>query len=138
MNQMMIRHYEKICFVLFVIVLTVGLLPRAASAQDRQWCGSSAYIAVPCLFGEDEGLAGADSFGELVIAVINILLIVVASISVLFIIIGGFRYVLAHGNEEQAEGAKKTIIHAIVGLVIVIMSFAIIQIIGNILTAGQL
>ncbi len=84
------------------------------------------------------GLAGASTFGSLVLAVIQIFLFIVATISVLFLIIGGFRYVTAHGNEEQAEGAKKTIVHSIIGLAIVLLSFAIIAIITNILVAGQL
>lgn len=121
--------------VIFILVILL-LLPLGAQAAVGDYCGND-LVSVPCFFG-DEGLAGANSFGELVIAVIQILLYIVASISVLFLIIGGFRYVTAHGNEEAAEGAKKTMIHAIIGLIVVILSFAVIAIITNILVAGQL
>lgn len=124
--------------IVLVILAVFLLLPLGVQAAAGDYCysGTDTLIPVPCFF--DTGLADADSFGELVIAIIQILLYIVASISVLFLIIGGFRYVTAHGNEEAAEGAKKTMIHAIIGLVIVILSFAIIAIITNILIAGQL
>ena len=124
---------------LFILTILL-LLPFSVRAAPGDYCvsGNDSLIPVPCFFETDQGLAGAGSFSEVVVAVIQILLYIVASISVLFLIIGGFRYVTAHGNEEQAEAAKKTIIHSIIGLIIVILSFAIIAIITNILVAGQL
>ena len=77
------------------------------------------------------GPAGATTASELILGVINILLAIVGILAVLFVIIGGIRYITAHGNEEQAEGAKKTILHAVIGVVLVILSFAIITIIAN-------
>ena len=37
----------------------------------------------------------------------------------------------AGGNEETAESAKKTIINAIIGIVVVILSFVIVRVISN-------
>ena len=98
--------------------------------------GSTSFIKVPSFF--TTGFAGANNLGEVVIAVIQVFLYAIASLSVLFLIIGGFRYVTSAGNEEVAEKAKKTMTYAVVGFVIVIMSFAAITIIINILLAGQL
>src|SRR3989338_171502 len=83
------------------------------------------------------GPAGATTASELILGVINILLAIVGLLAVLFVIIGGIRYITAHGNEEQAEGAKKTILHAVIGVVLVILSFAIITIIANILIYNE-
>jgi hypothetical protein len=47
---------------------------------------------------------------------------VVGPLAVIFIIIGGIMYMLSGGNKEAAERAKKTIIYAITGLAIVILS----------------
>lgn len=71
-------------------------------------------------------------------AIINVLLVVAGILAVLFLIIGGFRYITAHGNEEAAEGAKKTILHSIIGLVVIILSFVIIRVIANALILGRL
>jgi len=50
---------------------------------------------------------------------------------VLFVIIGGFRMIMAAGNEEQYLAAKKTITWAILGVVVAVMSFSIIAIVQN-------
>ncbi len=83
------------------------------------------------------GPAGAATASEFIFGIINLLLAIVGLLSVLYIIIGGLRYVTAHGNEEQAEGAKKTILHAVIGLAIVILSFVIVQIISEALAFGN-
>lgn len=51
--------------------------------------------------------------------------------SVVFLIIGGLQLHLAMGNEETLKKGKTTIIWAIVGLVIAILSVAIVQIISS-------
>lgn len=50
-------------------------------------------------------------------------------IAVLFIIIAGFRYVTSQGNSDAIRSAREMIIYSVVGLVIVIMAFAIVQIV---------
>ena len=48
-------------------------------------------------------------------------------IAVFMLAIGGLRYTISHGDQNQMEGAKKTITWAIIGLVVIIVSFAIVQ-----------
>jgi hypothetical protein len=52
---------------------------------------------------------------------------------VLFImlIVGGFNYITAGGNPQQAEAAKKTITYAIFGIVLLAMSFLILKLISE-------
>lgn len=52
--------------------------------------------------------------------------------SVVFIIIGGMQMHIAVGQEEKLTAAKKTITWAIIGLVLAILSLAMIQIVANI------
>jgi hypothetical protein len=88
-------------------------------------------------FGAGSGSpAGANTLGSLALLVVQILLIVVGTVATVWLIIGGYRYVIAHGNEEQTEAAKKTITGAIIGLVVVLLSFAIVQIISSVLLQG--
>jgi hypothetical protein len=51
--------------------------------------------------------------------------------SVIFIIVGGVQMLLAVGNEEELGKAKKTILWAIVGLVLAMFSVAIVSIISK-------
>ncbi|MBU0667941.1 pilin [Patescibacteria group bacterium] len=48
-------------------------------------------------------------------------------LAVFMLAIGGLRYVVSHGDQNQMESAKKTIMWAIIGLVVIIVSFAIVQ-----------
>lgn len=49
--------------------------------------------------------------------------------SVLFIIIGAIMMLTAYGNEEKIGNAKKTIMLALIGLVISLLSYVIVQLI---------
>lgn len=66
-----------------------------------------------------------------VVYYINWFLAIVGIISVAYLIYGGFRYITSAGNEETAEEAKKIIQNAIIGLVVVILSFIIITVTIN-------
>ncbi|HPN67822.1 MAG TPA: hypothetical protein PLZ62_04150 [bacterium] len=61
--------------------------------------------------------------------VINYAFIIVGILSVFFIIIGGFQYVVSGGNDEKTKKAVSTITYAVVGLIIVFVSYAIIELV---------
>lgn len=63
--------------------------------------------------------------------VVNIFSIVVGVISVIMIIVGGFRYITSGGSSEKVGGAKNTIIYAIIGLVIVAIAQVIVHFVLN-------
>lgn len=57
----------------------------------------------------------------------NTLIFLVGAIAVLFLIIGGLRYVISNGDPKAVESAKNTILYAIIGIIIAILSFAAVQ-----------
>lgn len=69
----------------------------------------------------------ANSLTNLLKNVVNILLYVGGIIAVLMIIVGGIRYSTSGGDAGQTKSARDTIVYAVVGLVIAIMSFAIVN-----------
>ncbi|MEO8911887.1 MAG: pilin [Candidatus Saccharimonas sp.] len=60
-------------------------------------------------------------------------LVVAGYAAVLFIIIGGFRYMLAAGDPGAMASSKKTITNAIVGLVIAVLAASIVNAIAGII-----
>ena len=62
---------------------------------------------------------------------INLVLYASGSAAVIFLIIGGIRYITSLGNQEGMEAAKKTVKYALIGLVAVILSYAIVTNIIN-------
>ena len=59
--------------------------------------------------------------------VINIFSAIIAAVSVIMIIYGGFRYITSGGKQESVSGAKTTILYALIGLVIVALAQVIVQ-----------
>ncbi|TSA44793.1 hypothetical protein D4R52_03675 [bacterium] len=73
------------------------------------------------------------NFKEVLVLIINILLYFSGAIAVIFLVIGGYKYVASRGNEEAMESAKKTISSAVIGIVIILMAYAIVTIVNNII-----
>ena len=67
------------------------------------------------------------SIAEIVKLVINVMLFIIAALSVIMIIVGGIRYVVSAGNQQAVTSAKNTIMYSIVGLLISIFAYAIVQ-----------
>ncbi len=82
----------------------------------------------------DKGIANSQSLSDFLLQLIQLLLDVVGAIAVLILVVGGFWYITSAGNEEQAEKGKTAIVNAIIGIIVVTLSYAIVTIIGSTLT----
>ena len=63
--------------------------------------------------------------------IVNTILYAVGIISVIMLIYGGLRYVISGGNSSKVTEAKNTIMYAIIGLIISLLSFAIVNFVIN-------
>lgn len=68
-----------------------------------------------------------DDVNNIVATVINTLLFVVGILSVIMLIVGGIRYTTSAGNANNVTAAKNTITYAIVGLVVSLAAFAVVN-----------
>jgi len=59
------------------------------------------------------------------------LLYLAAPITVLTIAVAGLRYVTSHGNQEAIDKAKKTLEFAIIGLIVIMLSYTIVRVAIN-------
>lgn len=73
------------------------------------------------------GATSQDTVGGLTQNVITTLFIVLGSIAVIMIVIGGIRYTTSNGDASQTKAAKDTILYAVIGLVVAIMAYAIVS-----------
>jgi hypothetical protein len=71
------------------------------------------------------------SLTSIVAAVVNILSIIVGLTAVIMIMVAGFQYVTSAGDSGKISGAKGTITYAIVGLIVVAFSQAIVKFVLN-------
>jgi hypothetical protein len=58
---------------------------------------------------------------------VNTLLYILGAVSVIVIIFGGIRYTTSMGDAKAVEGAKNTIMYAVIGLVVALLAFAIVN-----------
>jgi hypothetical protein len=65
------------------------------------------------------------------IAILELVLRVAGIVAVAMIFVGAFRFVTSAGNGEAAAGARKTVINALIGLVIVVISTAVVNYLGD-------
>ena len=96
------------------------LVADSASAQLNLESGidSAKGTGTPDNVTEDDGL---------IKKVVNLLLWAIGIVSVIMIIIGGIRYATSNGDSNQVTAAKNTIMYAVIGLVIAIFAYAIVN-----------
>ncbi len=74
--------------------------------------------------GTQKELFGSGSLFE---TVANVLLFLIGAVSVIMLIVGGFRYVLSGGDSTQVTSAKNTILYAVIGIIVALLAYAIVN-----------
>ena len=64
--------------------------------------------------------------------VVNGLLIFSGIVAVFMILYAGYKYISAGGDPKQADSARNTLTYAVIGLVIILISFFIVNFISGI------
>lgn len=64
--------------------------------------------------------------------IVNVVFTILGLVSVIFVIAGGIKYILSGGDSAGIKNAKETITYAIVGLVISMLAFGIVNYITGI------
>lgn len=81
----------------------------------------------PCLgvgYGTATGL-GQKDVRETIARIINVALGLLGIVAVVIILVGGFEWMTAGGNEEKTGEAKKRITAGVIGLAIILSAYAI-------------
>ncbi len=112
----------------FVFALLAVFTPLAPSVNAQQ-CDPNSGIAggVDCANPGDDVPQTLFGEGSIFTTIINILLFVIGAISVIMLIVGGIRYTTSAGDSKGVEGAKNTIMYAIIGLVVAFLAFAVVN-----------
>lgn len=80
-----------------------------------------------------------DLFGDTGVfkQVTNTILYIVGIIAVVMLIVGGIKYVVSGGDAKKVTDAKNTVLYAIIGLVIAVLAFAIVNFVINALPSSN-
>lgn len=133
---------KQICvtFLLAIVSLsgTVGLSAVSANTAFAGDCPGQSFI-LPRWYdhlcdGDKIQSPGKDLKGFVTTIALNIatiILTIVGYVSLAFIIWGGFKYMISGDNPSGISSAKTTILNAVIGLVLSIMSVAIVKFIAS-------
>src|SRR4030043_779138 len=71
---------------------------------------------------------------EILQTVVEILLVLGLALAVIILIIGGIRYMTSGGDAEKGNTAKRLIVNAIIGIVIILAAVFIVRLVQSIMT----
>lgn len=95
----------------------------------------SAFIGATTVFAQGFGgdqpdingtLGGDTDIRTVITSTLNYVLSFLALIAVIVLVIAGIRLIVSQGNEEERDKAKKTILYAVIGLLIVLFARVIV------------
>ncbi|MDX2776379.1 pilin [Streptomyces caniscabiei] len=109
-------------FALVAMVGAAGLFPATAEAVE---------VFEECEQQNSSVCTGQNSAPNMIEIVINTALYVLGMVAVLMIVIGGIRYTTSAGNSAQTKSAKDTILYAVIGLVVAILAYTIVNFVLN-------
>lgn len=108
-----------------VMLVAAVAFPAAAADPKQALCEGSGGT-----WSADGGCASPDDQPQLVSTfktISDLLLFIIGAVAVIMIIIGGIRYITSNGDQAQVTGAKNTIMYAVIGIVVALLAYAIVN-----------
>ena len=133
MIQTILRTVAGSVAVLLLSIASLAIVPSATYAQNLDGsvrCGSDINLDKTNCSKDDlkkGGVSNATRIENVIKTVINIFSAIVGAVSIIMIILGGFKYITSSGDSNNISSAKNTILYAIVGLVVVAFAQVIVQ-----------
>lgn len=125
----MTKTFKKIAATIMLVSAVMFAVPamvtQPAFAAD---CDTSGGIAsgAGCAKTDEQS---TDLFGAngVFTTITNAALYLIGAISVLMLIYGGIRYTLSGGKSDEVTAAKNTILYAIIGIIVALLAYAIVN-----------
>lgn len=119
------KKLSKIALFSFTAMLGLSVLAGVGLADS-----ALAGTAADAIRGGSDSVGGTDNsvtVEEGIKTVVNVLIFLIGAIAVIMIIIGGIRYVTSNGDANSTKGAKDTILYAVIGIIVAILAYAIVN-----------
>lgn len=118
---------KKIILLIFFTLVNLGLIVWAPVYAQ----GDKAKEAVDFVTGQAEDITTLPDetrdLRSMIQLAIDIAVVFSGIIAVALLIVGGYKYITAAGNEENSRKARETITYAVIGLVVVLAAYLIIN-----------
>lgn len=128
MKKTLFKKAVVLAMALFVLTPVMAFsLPLPALAEDLNPWGND---SLKDNLQTTTGLGDRDP-RDIAASVIRVILGFLGIVAVVIILLGGFKWMTAGGNEDKVGEAKKLITAGIIGLVIIVAAFAIATFVLN-------
>lgn len=111
------------CAVFGASVFSTASLSGSVSAQVSKGIDTATTSEM-----KGKSIDGDDG---LIKTVVNVLLWAVGILSVIMIIFSGLRYITSAGDASKTKSAQSTLTYSVVGLIVAIMAYAIVNMVTN-------
>lgn len=112
------------------LVLVLGIMVGIGTFSLSATPAGAINVFPACGANADQAVCKAtttDNVTSMAKTIVNVMLFVLGIVAVIMIVIGGVRYVVSAGDSSAVTGAKNTILYSVVGLVVAIMAYAIVN-----------
>ena len=108
----------------------VALLSPAIYLSLTTSVFANTAVGNPCGTGQFSALCNlsAGSLGPLVGSLLQFIFVMAVLVALFFLVYGGFRWLVSSGDKTQVQAAREHIVAAIIGLVIIFLSYFILSI----------
>lgn len=116
-------------FLITTAIMTLALIAFNAFGANIGFAQSGNPIdAGRDVPGGLEAIGGGEgSLRAIVKTILNFFLSFLGLLAVIMVIYGGFLYVGSAGNEENVNKAKKILLYAAIGIIVIVVSFAVVN-----------
>ena len=104
-----------------------AILPQFALAQSRGFVGLSISDLVGLISPVQIQNTNNYSPLQIVILALNILLLIGAVLAIFYLIWAGIKFITSQGDPTKTETARKQIYNTIIGIIVIVASYAIVQ-----------
>ncbi len=117
--------FFKFVFKFLILIIAVFVFINTANAQLLSGDVVDEIAFQEMELADEAGFAANASVGGTMTVVIKAFLSVLGILFIVLILMGGFNWMTAQGEEEKVRKAQNTIKRAIVGLIIMVAAYAI-------------
>ncbi len=75
----------------------------------------------------------ATTFNEVFGQIVGVVLTIAALVAFFYLIVSGFQYITAGGDAAKAQTARQGVINALIGIVIILVSYLVLRYVGTLL-----
>ena len=120
------KKFSIVLLFIFILFLNFSFVSSAAAQVNLQ----------DQIMGQVEAGAAAAELGEqdprmIVATIIKVFLGLLGTIFLILVFMGGYWLITARGEEEKIKKAQSTIKRAVIGLIIILLSYAIVNFVAS-------